>query len=84
MLLSFIFFYSLKMNGRLRCKAIYEIIGQDFMKHQSAHRGVSISHVKDLQRMMRHDDNTKKRNKRKMNRYQENKLNKSGNGSGSD
>ena len=54
------------------------------MKHQSAHRGVSISHVKDLQRMMRHDDNTKKRNKRKMNRYQENKLNKSGNGSGSD
>ena len=28
-LISFIFFYSLKLNGRLRCKNIYEIVGQD-------------------------------------------------------
>jgi len=35
LLLSFIFFYSLKQNQRLRCKAIYEIVGQDLMKNLS-------------------------------------------------
>lgn len=34
-LLSFLFFYSLKKNGRLRVNVIFEIIGIDFMKHQS-------------------------------------------------
>ena len=34
-LLSFIFFYSLKKNGRLRVQTIYEVIGLDFMQHQS-------------------------------------------------
>lgn len=34
-LLSFLFFYSLKKNGRLRVNLIYEIIGLDFMKHQT-------------------------------------------------
>jgi len=32
LLLSFIFFASLKANERLRCKGIYEIIGQDFRR----------------------------------------------------
>ena len=32
-LLSFLFFYSLKKNGRLRVSVVYEIIGLDFMKH---------------------------------------------------
>jgi hypothetical protein len=35
-LLSFIFFYSLKKNGRLRVDLIFEIIGLDFIKHGSA------------------------------------------------
>lgn len=53
LLLSFTFFYSLKLNGRLRCKAVYEIIGQDFMKHQNSHgNGVSTTQLKDIQRMM--------------------------------
>jgi ammonia channel protein AmtB len=30
-LLSFIFFYSLKKNGKLRVEMIYEIIGLDFI-----------------------------------------------------
>jgi len=34
-LLSFFFFYSLKKNGRLRVNLIYEIIGLDFIKHQT-------------------------------------------------
>ena len=32
LLLSYIFFFSLKQNDRLRCKSIYEIIGQDFRR----------------------------------------------------
>jgi len=32
-LLSFLFFYSLKKNGRLRVNVIFEIIGLDFIKH---------------------------------------------------
>lgn len=34
-LLSFLFFYALKKNGRLRVNLIYEIIGLDFIKHQT-------------------------------------------------
>ena len=34
-LLSFIFFYSLKKNGRLRVALIFEVIGLDFIAHQS-------------------------------------------------
>jgi ammonia channel protein AmtB len=34
-LLSFIFFYSLKKNGRLRVDLIFEIIGLDFIQHGS-------------------------------------------------
>lgn len=34
-LLSFMFFYSLKKNGRLRVGFIYEVIGLDFIMHQS-------------------------------------------------
>ena len=34
-LLSFLFFYALKKNGRLRVNIIYEIIGLDFIKHQT-------------------------------------------------
>jgi len=34
-LLSFMFFFSLKKNGRLRVGLIYEIIGLDFIQHQS-------------------------------------------------
>lgn len=34
-LLSFMFFYSLKKNGRLRVGLIYEVIGLDFIQHQS-------------------------------------------------
>lgn len=29
------FFYSLKKNGRLRVGLIYEVIGLDFIQHQS-------------------------------------------------
>ena len=32
-LLSFMFFYSLKKNGRLRVGLIYEVIGLDFIQH---------------------------------------------------
>ena len=32
-LLSFIFFYSLKKNGKLRVALIYEVIGLDFIMH---------------------------------------------------
>ena len=32
-LLSFLFFYALKKNGRLRVGLIFEIIGLDFMRH---------------------------------------------------
>ena len=35
LLLSFMFFYSLKKNDRLRVDYIFEIIGLDFVKHQS-------------------------------------------------
>lgn len=34
-LLSFMFFYSLKKNGKLRVALLYEIIGLDFIMHQS-------------------------------------------------
>jgi len=34
-MLSFMFFYALKKNNRLRVDYIYEIIGLDFVKHQS-------------------------------------------------
>lgn len=34
-LLSYMFFYSLKKNGKLRVALLYEVIGLDFIMHQS-------------------------------------------------
>ena len=50
LLLSFIFFYGLKYNQRLRCKAIYEIVGQDLMKNLSYTKNNSAE--RDLQRIL--------------------------------
>lgn len=48
-LLSFFFFYSLKKNGRLRVNVIFEIIGLDFIKHQT-NGEIQINNLREEQR----------------------------------
>jgi hypothetical protein len=62
-LISFIFFYSLKKNDRLRVEFIYEIIGLDFLREQrdnSPHIGLIEEEVRwDVLRLQQYENQNK-------------------------
>lgn len=62
--LSFIFFYTLKRQNRLRIGLIYEIIGIDFIEHGSQGNKINLEllrneHKKDLMRQEQAENQTK-------------------------